>query len=140
MYFCSRLQYSTPIVTHKTTWKMFIDRHLLLVFTIIFTCLLPKFSHGQTTDSLLTPKDISDITFEKVIVDGDIFYRNTTTDEFISPRKYMLFLQSQTGGTVLDELHAGVEAINDYWLNDRVNPYRGISLTIPFQLKFNLKN
>ncbi|MEM1122856.1 MAG: peptidoglycan DD-metalloendopeptidase family protein [Bacteroidota bacterium] len=115
---------------------MFKDRRLLLFFTLFSFLWMPNFSHGQKLDSL-SIKDVSDITFEKVIVDGDIFYRNTSSNEFISPRKYMLFLESQTGGTVLDEDHADGEETNDYWLNDRVNPYRGVTLSVPFQLKFN---
>lgn len=116
---------------------MSIYKHLTLLFTVCLFFLNHSFLHGQAADSLLTAKGIGTFSFEKVVLDGKISYRNEKTDQFISHSEYLLLRDAGLVKNLHDEHQYVYDYSTDYWQSDKVNPYRDVVLPSPFKIEFD---
>lgn len=83
---------------------------------------------GQEAQIVLMEEDSSNMYFEKIMLDGQIAYRNETTNEIISQNEYVKRCVPS----------ADIQYYNyDYWDCDRINPYRDVVVETPFKLSFD---
>jgi len=103
-------------------------------FTILFFFLSIANSYSQSTDSLATIIDSTDVFFEKIRLDNAVAYRNETTGEIISQENYIKLCEGDIPSDT-----SGHEGHNhyDYWQCDKINPYRDIVLPTPFKIEFD---
>ena len=100
----------------------------VVILTIFNTTLIiqPE-SFGQATDSLSLHQDSLNVYFEKIMLDGQVSYRNESTNEIISESEYK---------KMCDPAYDRYGINYDYWHCDRINPYKDIVLTSPFMIEF----
>ena len=138
MYVCNRFQNRSRYNKHKSNREtMPIYKHLTIFFTIGIIFLNHSFLFSQAEDSLLVIKGIEAISFEKVVLDGKVSYRNEKTDQFISQSEYLLLRDAGLVKTLHDENHLIQDYSTDYWQSDKVNPYRDVVLPSPFKIEFD---
>lgn len=118
---------------------MFIDKHLKIFINLCIALLINGFAYGQVEDSLFVSKGIPEIVFTKVMLDGKLFYRNEITKKFISQSAYNYISEARNGKTLPDTNRIAHGSADEYWQNDKINPYRGngVVLPTPYQIAFD---
>lgn len=137
MYVCDRLRKN-----NRYLGIMCANKHYVIFFNLCLTMLMAGLAYGQVEDSLLVNNDIinkdtSKISFEQVILDGQVFYRNEKTNAFLSQSEYNLLAEAKIGKTLLLTNQLVKDTINEYWQTDLVNPYRGVILKTPYKIEFD---
>lgn len=89
---------------------------------------------SQEVDSLENKLsvDSTSIEFEKILLDGIVSYRNTQTGEIMDQMDYIR-LHDSTGNAQDLMMHHN----HDYWVSDRINPYRDVKTPTPFKISFD---
>ena len=69
------------------------------------------------------------LTFERILLNGQTAYLNTSTKEILSSREYYILKQNQSIDFI-EPLHT------DHWDTLQVNPFKGVKVEKPFLLEF----
>lgn len=131
---CDIIAYFTQKITLRI---MPTDKHLKFFFSLCIALFIHSFTYSQVTHSQLVSKGISEPVFKKVMLDGKLFYRNEQTKEFISQSEFNFLSEINNGKRIPDTNRIAHGAGDDYWQNDKVNPYRGVVLPTPYKIAFD---
>ncbi len=100
----------------------------------IFLCSTQIIAQDLDTQTSHSDIDSTTVLYEKVLLDGIVSYRNMATGEIIDQMKYLRLYASEVDGEAHDlMLHHN----NDYWLSDRINPYKDVKIETPFRIAFD---
>ena len=109
-------------------------RFIPFVFTFTLFFMMHSNICAQDEETVMVEEDILDVFYQKITLDGKTAYKNENTGEIITEKEYLLRCEP-----VMEVLFKMKEEdhVEDYWTSDKVNPYRGVKLTTPFQIKFD---
>ncbi len=116
---------------------MSINKYLIIFFNLCMTLLTYDLSYCQVEDSLFIGNDTLDVYFEKVTLDGKVYYRNKQTNEFINHSEYITLRELGNEEVLQDTSDIVHGYSNDYWQCDKVNPYKDVVLPTPFKIEFD---
>ena len=104
---------------------------LIVVLMVVFSS-IRGYSQEVDSSGLTSDIDSTSTIYEKILLDGIVSYRNSQTGEIIDQMDYMRLHDST------DEAHdLMIHHNHDYWLSDRINPYRDVQTPTPFKISFD---
>lgn len=107
---------------------VFTPQPSIILLSFFVSMLSYNLAFGQTADPMSIQDDTMDVYFEKIILDGNVSYRNETTNEFITQSEYIMLCEP----SMYQSNHT-----HDYWECDRINPYKDVVLSTPFKIEFD---
>ncbi len=103
----------------------------VVIFIVLFTHIR---GISQEVDTLHVDikVDSTSVRYEEVLLDGIVSYRNIHTGDIIGQMEYLRLHDTSGEGQDVIANHN-----HDYWLSDRINPYRDVKITTPFKISFD---
>lgn len=129
MYYCSALRRATILKARNQSMrgKILLASIVLSIVTAITSSTL---SAQSSTDTISIQQDSIENRYERIMLDGQVAYKDLSSNEIISAAAYNAVCGSDT-----TKHYEGVEY--EDWDCGKVNPYKGEKIETPFKISFD---